>query len=388
MPRTDSPTPPSKKTHLILSFSFLFIVLCSALGLDYIHWKRGNKSYLFYLLGTPPIHETIESLDQLILNSLSSLDIQADFSNSKKDEKGRIQIPISMAHSEYIIAAFLLEAELQKAQILIKINQTTENNVDFFLWELQGGKEEQKASLLFMCPKEIVASPEESDRVQPKNKVALIVDDMGYSLKTLRDIEDLGLSLTIAILPYSPWAKETAQIAHQNNMEVILHLPLESLYDFDSNSSTEGLIHSRMQEKDVLETLEANLTQVPFIRGVNNHMGSKITAERDMMSLILARLKEDNLYFIDSVTSGSSIAYKLAREMSILSAYRHVFLDSETEEGYIRKQLIQLLSLAQRQGMAVGICHPYDSTLKVLSDNLELFEEYNCETVFASQIVK
>jgi len=388
MPRTDSPTPSSKKTHLILSFSFLFIVLCSALGLDYIHWKKGNKSYFFYLLERPSIHETIESLDQLILNSLSTLGIQADLSSRKKDEKGRIQIPISMAHSEYRAAASFLEAELQKAQILSEIKPTTENNFDFFLWELQGRKEEQKASLLFMCPKEIVESPKEPDPVQPKNKVALIVDDMGYSLKDLKDLGALGLNLTIAILPYSPWAKETAHIAQQNNMEVILHLPLESLNDHDANSLTEGLIHSRMSEKDVLEILEANLLQVPFIRGVNNHMGSKITADRDMMSLILARLKEDNLYFIDSVTSGSSIAYTLAREMFILSAYRHIFLDSETEEGYIRNQLVQLLSLAQRQGMAVGICHPYDSTLKVLSDNLDLFEKYNCEVVFASQIVK
>jgi len=336
MPRTDSPTPPSKKTRLILSFIFLFIVLCSAIGLDYIHWKGGNKSYLFYLLETPPIQEDIEALDQLILNSLTSLGIQADLTHSKKDERGRIQIPISMAHTEY----------------------------------------------------KNVASLEEPNPIQPKNKVALIIDDMGYSLKTLRDLEALGLSLTIAILPYSPWAKETAQVAQQNNMEVILHLPLESLNDFESNSLTEGLIHSRMSEKDVLEILEANLTQVPFIRGVNNHMGSKITAEREIMSLILARLKEDNLYFIDSVTSGSSIAFKLAREMSVSSAYRHVFLDSETEEGYIRKQLIQLLRQAQRRGMAVGICHPYASTLKVLSENLDLFEQYNCETVFASQIVK
>ena len=388
MPRTDSPTLPSKKTILIPSLSFLFIVLCSVIGLDYIQWKKGNKSYLFYLFETPPIQKDFEALDQLILNSLTSLGIQVDLSNSKKDEWGRIQIPISMTHTEYKNVAFLLEAELQKVQILIKINQTIENNKKNFLWELQGGEEEQRASLLFMCPIEIVADLEESNRVQPKNKVALIVDDMGYSLKTLRDLEALGLSLTIAILPYSPWAKETAQMAQQYNMEVILHLPLESLNDINSNAATEGLIHSRMSEKDVLEILEANLNQVPFIRGVNNHMGSKITAEREMMSLILARLKEDNLYFIDSVTSGSSIAFKLAREMSILSAYRHVFLDSETEEGYIRKQLIQLLRQAQRRGMAVGICHPYDSTLKVLSDNMELLEKYNCETVFASQIVK
>lgn len=388
MPRTDSPTPPSKKTLFILSFSFLFIVLCSAIGLDYIQWKRGNKSYLFYLLETPPIQKDFEDLDQLILNSFTSLGIQADLSHSKKDERGRIQIPISLTHTKYKNVAFLLEAELQKVQILIKINQTIENNTNFFLWELQGGEEEQRASLLFMCPIEIIAPLEELNRVQPKHKVALIVDDMGYSLKTLRKLEALGLSLTIAILPYSPWAKETAQMAQQNNMEVILHLPLESLNNFDANAATEGLIHSGMSEKDVLEILEANLTQIPFIQGVNNHMGSKITAERETMSFILARLKKDNLYFIDSVTSGNSIAFKLAREMSIPSAYRHVFLDSELEEGYIREQLIQLLRQAQKRGMAVGICHPYSSTLKVLTDNLDLFEQYNCETVFASQIVK
>jgi len=387
MPRTDSPTPPSKKTHIVLSLSFLFIVFCSALGLDYIQWKKGDKSYIFSFLETKSIQENYIALDQIILNSLTSVGITGDFSDRKIDEMGRIQIPISMAHTDYKNAAFLLEEELQKAQIFIKINQKTENNFDFFLWELEGERE-QNASLLFICPIEIAAPSEEPNRIRQKNKVALIVDDMGYSLKTLREIKDLGLSLTIAILPYSTWAKETAQIAQQNNMEVILHLPLESLNDFNSNTSTEGLIHSRMPEKDVLETLEANLAQVPFIQGVNNHMGSRITAERDMMSLILTRLKKDNLYFIDSVTSGRSIAFKLAKEMDISSAYRHVFLDSETEEGYILKQLIQLLRLAQKQGVAVGICHPYDSTLKVLSDNLELFAEYNCETVFASQVVK
>ncbi|MFC2160183.1 divergent polysaccharide deacetylase family protein [Acidobacteriota bacterium] len=388
MPRTDFPTPPSPKTRLILSLGFGLIVLCSALGLDYFQWKEGEKSYLLFLWGKTPIQEKTLALDNLILNSLTAVGIRPDLSTRKIDAMGRTQFSISMAHADYKNTESPLEEELQKARIFIRINQKTENNFIIFLWELQDGEEEKKASILFLCPKDIVASPEKSNFVPSKNKVALIVDDMGYSLETLRRIKDLGLSLTIAILPYSPWAKETAQMAQQNNMEVILHLPLESLNDYDSNSSTEGLIHSRMLKSDVLETLETNLAQVPFIKGVNNHMGSKITAERDTMSLIFERLKKDNLYFIDSVTSGRSIAYKLAREMSISSAFRHVFLDSETEEKFILNQLIQLLRLAQKQGVAVGICHPFDTTLKVLSDNLELFKEFNCETVFASEIVK
>lgn len=388
MPRTHSPTLPSKKAHLILTLSFLIIVLCAAIGLDYIHMKRGNNSFFFSHEEPAPIQNEVIDLNELILNNLASLDIQADLNNSTKDETGRTQIPILMTHTEYENVAFPLEAELQKAQIPVNIISSTEDDFDFYLWELQEREGNQRVSLLFMCPGKIVTPPEEPKYVSSKNKVALIVDDMGYSLKDIRDIRDLGLNLTIAILPYSPWAKETAQIAQQNNLEVILHLPLESLNDHNANSLTKGLIHSRMSEKDILETLEADLAQIPFIRGVNNHMGSKITAERNIMSQVLARLKSGNLYFIDSITSGRSIAFKLAREMSVSSAYRHVFLDSEREETYIRRQLIQLLRLAQKQGMAVGICHPYDSTLKVLSDNLELFEQYNCETVFASQIVK
>ena len=178
MPRTDSPTPPFKKTHLILSLIFLFIALCSALGLDYIYWKRGSKSYLFCLLGIPPIQKEAADMNRLILESLASLDIKADPNSSKKDEKGRIQIPISMAYTEYTKTAVLLEAELLKAQIHTKINQSIENNTNFFLWELERD-EEQRASLLFMCPIEIAASPEEPRIIKPKNKVALIIDDMG-----------------------------------------------------------------------------------------------------------------------------------------------------------------------------------------------------------------
>ena len=126
----------------------------------------------------------------------------------------------------------------------------------------------------------------------------------------------------------------------------------------------------------------------PFAGGVNNHMGSKITAKREWMMPILTRLKQKNLYFIDSVTAGRSIAYKLAREIALPTAFRHVFLDSKTGADYILKQFKQLLRLAQRRGEAVGICHPLDTTLRVLAENFHLLEEYDCEAVLASKIVK
>ncbi len=118
-------------------------------------------------------------------------------------------------------------------------------------------------------------------------KVALIVDDMGNSPEALEELLALGEPLTIAVLPYSPHALETAQKAHERGLEVLLHLPLESLNGNGSENGTEGLIRSGMGEAEVRSLLEEELDRVPFVRGVNNHMGSKVTADAGMMRAIL-----------------------------------------------------------------------------------------------------
>lgn len=376
-----------QKTHFVLVLCLLIIVMCSALGLDYITWQRGEKSFIFSHLLKPSSEEKREELDQLIMGNLSTLGIPLDPDRSYRDNLGVVHMSIPVEGEIYTHAAPLFLMELKRARIVVGIGQKSDDTSDSFIWELEsdGG---QKAVLLFTCPRESVNPPEDSPYKKPKNKVAIIVDDMGNSLQTVRDLGALGQPLTLAILPYSARAVETARTAQENNLEVILHLPLESLNDHELNSITEGLIHSGMSEEERRETLEEDLARIPNIRGVNNHMGSKITANREWMTPILTRLKEKGLYFIDSVTDGRSIAFRLAREMGVPSAYRHVFLDAETEEDYILKQFKQLLRLAQRQGMAVGICHPQAATLRVLTEHIHLLEKYDCEAVFASQIVK
>jgi hypothetical protein len=117
-------------------------------------------------------------------------------------------------------------------------------------------------------------------------------------------------------------------------------------------------------------------------------MGSKITPNETFMNIILGVIKDRNLFFIDSRTSIKTIAYKVAQRMKIPSAYRHVFLDGEIQEDYIKGQLIELFRRAQRNKKAVGIAHPTDVTLRVLKENLHLVDKYELELVFVSQIVK
>jgi len=377
---------------------FSLMVLLSAIGLDYIGWKNGEKSYLFSSFDkkkkalssqeTQPSQEPLpgqEALDQIVIKSLALLKIPYDSNQQYRDKKGVLHLMIELPLEKYKELESLLEKEFNKVSASVQEKEEqlgAEKN--YYLWQVKGQRK-QRLSILFASQKEKIKAELLPRRA--RNKVAIIIDDMGYSLKAINDICSLDKPLTISILPYSPLAKEIARIAHQNKLEVMLHLPLESVNSQGGNH-IEGIILSQMSEEEILKTVEANLDQIPYVTGVNNHMGSKITSNETLMFIVLEPLKKRNLFFVDSRTTSRSKAYDVAQTLGIPSAYRHVFLDGENREDYIKGKMIELFRLAQRRGKAVGICHPTERTLRVLRENFHLVEKYNIEPVFASQLTK
>jgi len=367
----------------------------STLGLDYIRWKKGESSYLFSALAEKKkvvtrkkiIPPKKEDAGQIAMSVLAKLDIPAERVNRFKDDAGILHLKVDLPLQKYRLLEKSLEKSLRKQdfRILKKEEQQTKEK-NYYLWEVEG-KDKDRLSFLFSCAKEVTAIAKEPPPEPARNKVALIVDDMGYSLEAINTISSLGRPITVAIIPHSPLALETATISKENNLEVILHLPLESINNNDGNN-IEGMIYSGMSDEDIIKTVKMNLSQVPYIQGVNNHMGSRVTANSRLMQIILELLKERNLFFIDSRTTGSSVAYNVAQSLGIPSAYRHVFLDGELDEKYIKSQLLELFRQAQRNGFALGICHPSAITLRVLKEHFHLIEDYNLEPVFASQVVK
>ncbi|NOR53245.1 MAG: hypothetical protein GQ536_04055 [Candidatus Aminicenantes bacterium] len=360
---------------------FSLLVLFSAIGLDYIGWKKGEKSYLFSaLVKKKKAVQVQEEFDQIVLDTLASQGIASETIQQFRDNKGVLHLMIDLTLKKYWELEFLLEREFKRinASVLEKEEQQGKEK-NLYLWQVEG-KKEKKLTILFSSRKEKIKEEE------ARNKVAIIIDDMGYSLKAINDICSIDRPLTISILPFTPLATETAKIARQNNLEVMLHLPLESIYS-DKGNDIEGIIHSRMSEEEIIRTMETNLAQVPFISGVNNHMGSKITANKILMPIILEQLMGKDLFFIDSRTSGRSIAYEVAISLGIPSAYRHIFLDVQSDEDYIKGKLLELFRLAQKKGAAVGICHPTEETLRVLKENFHLVDKFNLQPVFASDIV-
>jgi polysaccharide deacetylase 2 family uncharacterized protein YibQ len=218
--------------------------------------------------------------------------------------------------------------------------------------------------------------------------VALIVDDMGSSLETLDELLALEQPLTISVLPYSPYAQETARVAHEKNLEVLLHLPLESLNNSDAMTAAEGMIMATMSPEEIAQAFEASLARVPFADGVNNHMGSKFTAEVTPMEALLEPMKKKNLLFVDSRTTAKTVAYDEALKMGIPAVKRDVFLDADADRSRIRGRLVELFRAAQKRGRAVGICHPFPETLQVLKSSFRMYQNYGLEVVPVSMLAR
>ncbi len=366
---------------------FSLLVLLSIIGLDFIGWKKDNRSYFFSALFEEK--KTLlgqEMLEQITMQGLAQYGISSESVQQFRDTKGFLHLMVDLSAEKYRELESFLDSEFEKinASILGKEEQQGEEK-NYFLWQIEG--EEEKGLIILFSVQKTGEREAVPLRKEPRKKVAIIIDDMGYNLDAIYEICSFQKRLTVSILPFSPFAQETALIAHQNNLEVMLHLSLESVNN-NAENDIEGLIHSLMSEEEIRRTLDTSLEQIPYIKGINNHMGSKITPNEIFMNIILETIKERDLFFVDSRTTTRSIAYNVAQRMKIPSAYRHVFLDGESQEDYIKGKLIELFRLAQRNEKAVGICHPTDETLKVLKENLHLADKYELELVFVSQIVE
>jgi len=204
---------------------------------------------------------------------------------------------------------------------------------------------------------------------QSKPEIAIIIDDLGYDSSIAEKFLNLDQHITLAILPHSPLQRRIATKAYQKGIEVMLHLPMEPV-EYPAAKPGPGALLSSMTTDQMISQLEKNINAVPFISGVNNHMGSKITAVSTRMYQIFSILKKKNLYFIDSRTTTTTLCRPSARLLKIKFAERDVFLDNIREPDAIRRQINKLIQKARKKGKAVGIAHPYRITYTILQEEL------------------
>ena len=143
-------------------------------------------------------------------------------------------------------------------------------------------------------------------------RIAIIIDDLGDRLNDGKRVVQLPGAVTVSIIPYTPFGKRLALLAHNYQKEIMLHLPMESM---DERFLGRGGLSENMNETQFVQTLYETLNAVPDIRGVNNHMGSRLTQDATKMAWVMAGLlRHGELYFVDSRTTAQSQADTVARE--------------------------------------------------------------------------
>jgi len=215
--------------------------------------------------------------------------------------------------------------------------------------------------------------------------IAIIIDDIGYVDTLGARAVALPDDVTFAVLPHTPFGAALAETAHGNGKEVMLHAPMSNLTNMPLGPG--GLTPAQSKE-EFIATLVAAMAAVPHLKGINNHMGSELTAQDEQMRWVMETLKDQDLYFVDSYTTASSVAGRIALEEDIPTLTRNVFLDNLQTHEDIDREFQRLLQIASEKGFATGIGHPYEATLEYLEKAIPTLTQLNIELVSVSEMIR
>jgi hypothetical protein len=218
-------------------------------------------------------------------------------------------------------------------------------------------------------------------------KIAIVIDDLGGENKISRELLRWDFPVTLSILPFTPYSKTLAGEAHRKGKEVILHLPMEP-HGYPQIRPGEGVLLEEMDETRLLHQLSKDIEAVPYIKGVNNHMGSRLMESPEKLEIIFSELKRRGLFFLDSRTTAQSVGFQVAQSVGLKAAERNVFIDNSSAEEDVKGQLEQLIRLSLVNGKAIGIGHPHLSTLKAIKEMVPKIKEKGIDIVPLSEVLE
>lgn len=225
-----------------------------------------------------------------------------------------------------------------------------------------------------------------SPKPSPSRQVAIIIDDIGYDLKVAKEFMAIDADLTFSILPFQPYSREAAEMLYKAKRETLLHLPMEPL-SYPREKPGEGALFTDMNDDEITFQLKRNIEAVPYIVGVNNHMGSKFMSDEQKLVLVFKELKKNKLFFVDSKTSPDTKTMAAARKTDLKVAERKIFIDHQRDYDAIYAVLI---GIAQSDDASpkIVIGHPYPETVRAIRDAVKVFRKRGITVVPASKIIK
>ncbi len=217
--------------------------------------------------------------------------------------------------------------------------------------------------------------------------LTIIMDDLGRKTSTARALLAMQQPVTFAIIPGEPQSVAVAEMAHAEGREIMLHTPMEP-QGYPAVNPGDDALFIKYSDSEITSRLEAFLNKIPYVTGINNHMGSRFTEDPRALTPVMKSLRQKGLFFVDSRTTGRTKASETARRYDVPTMDRDVFLDNVAEVEAILVQIRKLEARAIKKGMALGICHPYPETLEALRRELPALAERGVTVVPVSTLLQ
>jgi polysaccharide deacetylase 2 family uncharacterized protein YibQ len=337
----------------------------------------------------PPFNERVKALDQVILAQLSQWKIPQQAIQKRGEEQRRrgktwtlsrwdITLPQAIEPGK---AASQLAQRMQGACSGVTLSTSKAQDGTA---AVQVKVDDLPVHYLIFRPPQLKPPP--PIPIPSRPRIAIVVDDLGPDKQVAEELLRLDAPLTFSILPLLRYSRRIAQKAHDQGREVILHFPMEPR-GFPLEDPGEGALFVSMSKGELLRQVRRDLAAVPFIRGVNNHMGSRFMEHGEKVRLVLGELKKRDLFFLDSRTTAKSTGYRIARELSLKAAERDVFLDNESGVKDMEAQLEKLIRIARERGKAIGICHPRPPTILALKRMIATIQTRGIRIVPLSEVL-
>ena len=219
-----------------------------------------------------------------------------------------------------------------------------------------------------------------------KGMIGIVIDDFGYRNDEISEgFLDLDANLTYAIIPGHRYSTSFGEKAVNAGYEVIVHMPMENTGK--TYGEEDFVLMTKMDNETIIRRLNNALKEIPTAIGMNNHQGSKASADQSVMSNVAKVMKENGLFFLDSRTTVETIGETTMEVFGVPTARRNIFLDNEDDEEKIERQLMKLVKRSEELGAAIGIGHVKPKTLNVLSDQIPKLMKKGYEFEFVSKML-
>lgn len=345
----------------------LLILLIAILSVTACHKKtdrsdNGNvENYLPERENTEPQNDESVTVEQAVLNALDKLAISAkDIKKIQKDDAIYFYIPLDEKKDiDLDFADMVLSGQLELTGTTVS-NVIREENAKVIREYLDTIHNQSYVIEVYYSSVQPGFNASEK-----KNKVAylsIIVDDFGsYNNAVLDKFCESDPVISFAIIPGLPYSKEVMKKAVNSGHEVLVHIPMQA--DNPNANPGKNAILETLNHNEIVSRMQSYFAELPNAVGANQHMGSKISANKNLMNSVLSVIKQKNLFFVDSKTTARSVAYRTALALNIPSAERDFFLDAPANsDAVINQRLAEIKKLKDRKGKVLVITHCHDIT--------------------------